>query len=118
MSKVTKCPKLQNVQNYKISKVIKYSKLLIVDSFVYVHLTWSITLFTIGSGYKTPKNKISNNKKSNNKTPKITKSPNLQNVLGYKMSKVTKCPKLQNVQNYKMPKVTNCRFFCTMFMFI
>ena len=50
-------------------------------------------------------------KHPNNKTPKITQSPNLQNVQSYKMSKITKCPKcpmLQNVQNYKMSKITKC----------
>ena len=34
MSKITKCPKLQNVQNYKMSKVIKYPKLQLFGSFV------------------------------------------------------------------------------------
>ena len=32
------------------------------------------------------------------KTPKISKCPLLQNVQSYKMSKLTKYPKLQNVQ--------------------
>ena len=61
------------------------------------------------------------NKKSNNKTPKIThhpktKRPMLQivqkqntqikkNTQDNKKPKFTKCPKLQNVPNYKMSKV-------------
>jgi len=43
-----------------------------------------------------------------NKKPKFTKCPKLQNVQNYKMPKITKCPKLQNVQNYKMSKITKC----------
>ena len=70
--------------------------------------------------YTSPKNKtlsVTNRpktKRSNNKTSKITKSPNLQNVQSYKMSKiskVTKCPKLQNVQNSKMSKITKFPIF-------
>ena len=41
--------------------------------------------------------KSSKKKHPNNKTPKITKSPNLQNVQSYKMSK-----------NYTMSKITKC----------
>ena len=48
-----------------------------------------------GSGYKTPKNKM-----SNNKTPKISKCPMIQNVQNYKISKVTKCKEFQNVIYY------------------
>ena len=33
MSKVTKCPKLQNAQNYKMSKFNKYPKLQLFGSF-------------------------------------------------------------------------------------
>ena len=55
------------------------------------------------SGYKTLKNKM-----SNNKTPQKTKHPRFQNVQSYETSKVTKCPKLQYVQSYRMSKVTKC----------
>ena len=34
MPKITKCPKLHNVQNYKMSKVMKYPKLQLFGSFV------------------------------------------------------------------------------------
>ena len=61
---------------------------------------------------KRPKNKMSNKKKSKNKTPKITHHPKTkrpmlqivqkQNTQDNKKPKFTKCPKLQNVQNYKM----------------
>ena len=69
------------------------------------------------------KNKTSNvtncpkTKHPNNKTPKITKSPNLQNVQSYKMSKFTKCLKLQNVQDYKISKVTIFWLIWTIFMY-
>ena len=43
MSKVAKCPKLQNVQGYKISNVTIFFVLLY---YFYIHLTWSITLLT------------------------------------------------------------------------
>ena len=41
---------------------------------------------------KHPKLHIAQKKHPNNKTPKKTKSPNLQNVQSYKMSEATKCP--------------------------
>ena len=59
------------------------------------------------SRYKTPTNKMSNNKTSKithhpktkrpNNDNKDERSPNLQNVQCYEMSKATKCSKLQNV---------------------
>ena len=64
------------------------------------------------SGYKTPTNKMSNNKTSKITHHPKTKRPNNDNkdekAQIYKMFNVTKCQKLQNVQNYKMSKVTRC----------
>ena len=88
----------------------KFKGTVVNQAFPYLH----DGSLKIRSGYKTPKNQM-----SNNKTPKITKSqnlqmskltkcPKLQNVQNYKMSKIKKCPKLQNIQSYKISKFTKC----------
>jgi len=59
--------------------------------------------------------KMTDNKKSNNKTPKITHYPKTkrpmlqiaqkQNTQITKKSKITRSPNLQNAQNYKMSEI-------------
>ena len=70
-------------------------KLIIFNSAISLNVTCMfltrINKLKLSSGYKTPKNTKSNNKKSNNKTPKITHHPK------------KKRPTLQIVQN-KTPK--------------